>query len=572
MFGDGTLSGGVFLSGSTYSETIFQNRTQLWNNSSGISLRADNSSGYINFFTAGLDASNERMRITSTGNIGIGTTSPTAHLQIVGAGVEADQSLSLGDSRNSAYATVFGARAGAGLGTASLLIFKTDNGSGLQEVMYLNNAGNVGIGTTTPWAKLSINNSTNDTAGQPLFVVASSTASATTTQFIITNSGNVGVGTTSPTSLLSIYAAGGPDILIGAVVGDGSNMGRVRFQNSGTVLADITGGVGSGLTSGNLQFFTTNSGTYSEKVRITSSGNVGIGTTSPAAKLSVVGRSLVGSAASAAIGQTADGLDVVVGSGTIGFQVWDDNALTVPRFIVQRTGNVGIGTTGPLEKLHVDGAITSVGTAASAIASSNTMDFFSGFSRFISRGADVSTRGGFRFIIQASDGTLQLEPIRIDTAGNVGIGTTSPLTQTVVWGSSGQTTAALTDAGSGSDILTLSDASQAAGSGGALAFSGTTGGKRFAAIKGLLVDGNANSVGDLAFSTRAATGDTALTERMRIVGTSGNVGIGTTSPGSTRFKIVGTTALFEAAGTNNKGIYIGDATDGVDIVGSSGGL
>jgi hypothetical protein len=58
---------------------------------------------------------------------------------------------------------------------------------------------------------------------------------------------------------------------------------------------------------------------------------------------------------------------------------------------------------------------------------------------------------------------------------------------------------------------------------------------------------------------------------MRIVGTSGNVGIGTTSPGSTRFKIVGTTALFEAAGTNNKGIYIGDATDGVDIVGSSGG-
>ena len=71
---------------------------------------------------------------------------------------------------------------------------------------------NVGIGTTSPYAKLSINNLATDST-QPLFAVASSTASATTTLFVINNNGNVGVGTSSPSQLLSIagntYLTGG---------------------------------------------------------------------------------------------------------------------------------------------------------------------------------------------------------------------------------------------------------------------------------------------------------------------------------------------------------------------------
>lgn len=69
-----------------------------------------------------------------------------------------------------------------------------------------NFTGNVGIGTTSPGAKFAINNNTNDTVGQALFLIASSTSNATTTSFIVTNGGNVGIGTTSPYANLSVQS------------------------------------------------------------------------------------------------------------------------------------------------------------------------------------------------------------------------------------------------------------------------------------------------------------------------------------------------------------------------------
>ncbi|TSD04966.1 MAG: YapH protein [Parcubacteria group bacterium Greene0714_7] len=103
-----------------------------------------------------------------------------------------------------------------------------------------------------------------------------------------------------------------------------------------------------------------------------------------------------------------------------------------------------------------------------------------------------------------------------------------------VYGAS-QTTAALTDAGVTTGMLALNSSGSAAGNGGTLTFgnsqSVTAGSVGFAAIKGLLTNGSSNTIGDLAFSTRNAVGDTALTERMRILA-SGNVGIGTASPTS----------------------------------------
>ncbi|MDO8594477.1 MAG: hypothetical protein Q7R93_03105, partial [bacterium] len=60
------------------------------------------------------------------------------------------------------------------------------------------NSGNVGIGTTTPAAKLSIAGLANST--NPLFLISTSTSAATSTALIITSTGNVGIGSTTPSA------------------------------------------------------------------------------------------------------------------------------------------------------------------------------------------------------------------------------------------------------------------------------------------------------------------------------------------------------------------------------------
>ena len=55
----------------------------------------------------------------------------------------------------------------------------------------------------------------------------------------------------------------------------------------------------------------------------------------------------------------------------------------------------------------------------------------------------------------------------------------------------------------------------------------------------MLTNGGGNPIGDLLFHTRNGTADAALTERMRILST-GNVGVGTSAPGS-KFEVVGGT-------------------------------
>jgi hypothetical protein len=119
-----------------------------------------------------------------------------------------------------------------------------------------------------------------------------------------------------------------------------------------------------------------------------------------------------------------------------------------------------------------------------------------------------------------------------NASGNVGIGTSSPKSQAHVFGS-GQLTAAISDSGTQGGMLRVSDSSFSAGAGGAILFSNGQGDAAnsvgFAAIKGLLNNGASNTTGDLAISTRNSVTDTALTERIRIA-TSGNVGIGTSSP------------------------------------------
>jgi hypothetical protein len=105
-----------------------------------------------------------------------------------------------------------------------------------------------------------------------------------------------------------------------------------------------------------------------EAARISPARNFLIGTTTDSGyKLAVSGSAIfnavkMGTASQVSTATTSSGADIIVGTGadsSPAFQVWDDNSLTIPRFIVTRIGNVGIGNTTPSYKLDVTGIAAS---------------------------------------------------------------------------------------------------------------------------------------------------------------------------------------------------------------------
>ena len=165
-----------------------------------------------------------------------------------------------------------------------------------------------------------------------------------------------------------------------------------------------------------------------------------------------------------------------------------------------------------------------------------------------------------------STGNILLNP---NGTGNVGIGTTGPGKQVVISGI-GQLTSALTNSGAFGGTLLLRHDQNAAGGGGTLLFGAQTTETFFAAIKGLETNGNTNTQGDLAFSTRNTQSDASLTERMRIMW-NGNVGIGTSAPTALldvngNASVSGTLAFHAGTGTiqttNQSPLVIGGLTTG----------
>ena len=113
----------------------------------------------------------------------------------------------------------------------------------------------------------------------------------------IGNTGNVGIGTTTPGRKFEVQVPDGAAARLyrtGNGVGWGVNMvfALNNSDNTRTDYAGVHGLVGdpaAGAEGGSLVITTATSGTLSEKMRVDSDGNVGIGTTAPAAKLHVVG-------------------------------------------------------------------------------------------------------------------------------------------------------------------------------------------------------------------------------------------------------------------------------------------
>jgi hypothetical protein len=236
--------------------------------------------------------------------------------------------------------------------------------------------------------------------------------------------GNVGIGTSTPSQKLEVAGA------------------DVKILVNSTDYAALQLKAGTTRTF-NLQSINDGTGAFRiydatadvERLRITSGGNVLINRTTDQAtgtsqvKLAVNGPVNVGSAINNTSFPTRDdgGLGVYVGSGSNAFQVWDDNNFTNPRFIVQRGGSVGIGTSSPSSKLHIEGTGTGAWLTINRTDSgTNIVDFTQsgtrlGYVGYIGNDLNLNNATASNTIFSTSNS----ERMRITSGGNVGIGTSS---------------------------------------------------------------------------------------------------------------------------------------------------
>jgi hypothetical protein len=185
---------------------------------------------------------------------------------------------------------------------------------------------------------------------------------------------------------------------------------------------------------------------------------------------------------------------------------------------VDASGNLGIGTASPLGRLDVNGTSTVAFVRTTDTTSPTLALFVNGGSNGV--GTISVDNGGIMTFDTGSTGAGQAERMRIDSSGNVGIGTSSPSVKLHV-----------STSGAGVQDVQWLNNSQAvgAGVGSRLVFTGTSSNNGLAAIDGAFAGATTADGGYMVFNTRAVTSG-ALTERMRI-DSSGNVGIGTSSPG-----------------------------------------
>ncbi len=233
----------------------------------------------------------ERMRIDSSGQVGIGTSSPSGALDIGGQHILYDNYDALGASftRNGTYGSVL-SLGRQGVSSGVTLDYPADNTFALStnstERMRIDSSGNVGIGTT-PSAQLHLQNgSTEDVSGSTIRmdlsginpyweVQARNGGSAANRQLgfytsatsgdvlTLTQAGNVGIGT-SPAGKLDVLV-GGDERLIFSTLGTGTFIGAVNGANSAYKSLQLNGSDVRLLSGG------------TERMRIDSSGNVGIG-------------------------------------------------------------------------------------------------------------------------------------------------------------------------------------------------------------------------------------------------------------------------------------------------------
>jgi hypothetical protein len=199
------------------------------------------------------------------------------------------------------------------------------------------------------------------------------------------------------------------------------------------LIATGTGSAGSaeilcidtGSGSGALAFSTRNSGTWGEKMRIDSSGNVGIGLT-PVAKLDVKATS-----GTLMRVENPSVAQLNIGNGGASTNYYDANTQIFrsgngsEAMRIDSSGNVGIGTSSPSDTYNFSKALDINGTGGSIIYL-RTNGSTTNTSAIGNSGTDLYIKNNAAGNIRFFNNGQNTERMRIDSSGNVGIGTSSP--------------------------------------------------------------------------------------------------------------------------------------------------
>ncbi|MBY0316882.1 MAG: tail fiber domain-containing protein, partial [Bdellovibrionales bacterium] len=332
-----------------------------------------NGAGNLIFLTRQHPAASlsEKMRIMDSGNVGIGTTSPSTYLDVQRPnGTSFGQIARFGAFNSNAYMLMSSSSDHAAIdlnisdstntGVTKALTIST----GTNERVRVTAAGNVGIGTSVPTASLEVQNP--GTSGN--IRVISSLAPAQTTGYIFQNLGKTQTN---------------------------NNSAQIMYYHSGDGLTSNRFGLGFHGTS--------------EYLSVLAGGDVGIGTTAPNGKLQVMGQIMATGAASHNVansirldssGSGASRISALgpnnATRGSFQIDLYSaDGSVGASPFQISNAGNIGIGGSPTGARLAVTGNLTV--TSGSVMADGTTSRLVSGMPGTAGATGPVCYNGGGAF-------------------------------------------------------------------------------------------------------------------------------------------------------------------------------